>query len=49
MLPCLLHEPLIVTAQLFGLGNRKRIAYYKDSKLKKEEEGKEAGMLRPAI
>jgi len=34
-----------VTARLWEM----RVAYYEDSKLRKEEEGKEAGMLHPAI
>jgi hypothetical protein len=38
-----------VTARLIELRNEKRVMYYEDSKLRKEEEGKEAGMLRPAI
>jgi hypothetical protein len=38
-----------VTARLIKLRNEKRVAYYEYSKLRKEEGGKEAGMLRPAI
>jgi hypothetical protein len=38
-----------VTARLIKLRNEKRITYYEDSKLRKEEEGKEAVMLPPTI